>query len=521
MAISDVYLQDLLSQVIANPTAPIVWHKLRAACLSADEERLVGVVGKILSGTPPDGPAGLLRATFLSSLTEDGKYLREAAALLREITPFNMDRLITFCIYGWAQGLLRGNGRATFLSKLLLADVPGLVAEAGEYLEKQIPISLPRREISGLRKVAILSPQLSAVEHAPTLLAIHHAQMLIDNGLSVQLFATQELQPPEFRSYLGGGEHFAQQPPFDPLGWKSQSVSEFRYHVCNNNFSLMARYGDMLRFLSEYDPDLILFVGFFSPLLSTLFRQRPVVGLSVHTLPPVGPVDIWLSADRGVYDPSGYAWSLHFRPPEKWHYPYRIKLRNTESRISRRGLGLKEDGVVLVTVGDRLEDDIKGDWAASMASFLRENKKVQWLLVGDKGIVPQVLQKEELQSVRAVPHSPDERAIFCCCQIYVNPPRMGGGFSVATAMAEGLPVVAYAASDGGDKIGEAASFDDKSYFGRLARLAADPAARSLEGEVMQRLFSETLDLGQAGPSLMKACAEAMEHYNARVMGKRP
>lgn len=102
-----------------------------------------------------------------------------------------------------------------------------------------------------------------------------------------------------------------------------------------------------------------------------------------------------------------------------------------------------------------------------------------------------------------------------CTDIYVNPDRLGGGFSIAEAMAEGLPVVALSDSDGGDKLGPAAALNLEDFFVKLHILVADVVARRQMGHAMKARFSQTLDLNQSGPSLILACVLTQERYQQR------
>jgi glycosyltransferase involved in cell wall biosynthesis len=515
-------LQDRLEQVITNPSAPHAWHRLVDAWRSLEYPARQNVLAQLLTKTPMDGVAGFLRATFLASVTGDIQHLTEAARIVREITPLNADRLGAFLIYAWWKFAIFGSrDRAEFLSRLRAAELPEILSLMARHLEDQVPLRPAPRKITDIRKVAIVTPLLSTIEHAPTALAIHHAQLLVEQGLSVEIFAPQELQIPEMRQFLGGGEAFTANPPPDPDNWKQFPLSHFKYHVSNNQFSLMTRYRTILRLITNLDPDLVFFVGFFSPLLFLLFPARPVLGLSVHTVPPAGPLDVWLAADRAKTEAPDQSWAPYLPPPQAVHYSYRIRLRPEGRLFSRRELGLEENAVVLISVGDGLVADVTQEWADLMLAFLQKNRHVQWLLLGGAGKLPAPLVDRASAQIRALAHHSGVQEICRCCDIFVNPPRMGGGFSVAAAMAGGLPVVAYAGSDGGDKIAAYAVQDHETYFSRLANLVNDPALRKKEGAAMQALFHDTLDLGAAAPQLMQACELAVESYRRRATARQP
>ncbi|MBV8633244.1 MAG: glycosyltransferase [Burkholderiaceae bacterium] len=113
-------------------------------------------------------------------------------------------------------------------------------------------------------------------------------------------------------------------------------------------------------------------------------------------------------------------------------------------------------------------------------------------------------------------HRDDIRGVLRTADIYVNPPRVGGGFSVAEAMAEGLPVTALKNSDGGDKIGDAAASDMDAYFADLEALIADAALRKSRGAAMRMSFTQTLDLDNSSDSLRAACELSLTQYRLRI-----
>jgi glycosyltransferase involved in cell wall biosynthesis len=172
--------------------------------------------------------------------------------------------------------------------------------------------------------------------------------------------------------------------------------------------------------------------------------------------------------------------------------------------------------VVWITAGFRLEQEVGGPWAARMIEALNRHPGAVWLLVGGKGQMPKALQQSPPGKVRALATRPDMAAVLSVCDIYVNPPRMGGGFSVAEAMAARLPVLAFAGSDGGDKVGEWALPGIDAYMERLAALTENSALRSEMGEALCARFIERFDLEASGPSLISACELAVTRAAGRL-----
>jgi glycosyltransferase involved in cell wall biosynthesis len=198
------------------------------------------------------------------------------------------------------------------------------------------------------------------------------------------------------------------------------------------------------------------------------------------------------------------------------YHPWRVKRSRKQWPVTRAELGLGAAAVVWVTAGFRLAHEIKPEWADRMLHLMSRHPDVVWLVIGGEGKLPQALQQAAPGRVRALATRSDLSGILRICDIYVNPPRMGGGLSVAEAMAESLPVVSRAGSDGGDKAGELALPDMATYMERLAALTENPALRAETGQALRRRFDEHFDLDASGPALLAACRQAAELASARL-----
>ena len=149
------------------------------------------------------------------------------------------------------------------------------------------------------------------------------------------------------------------------------------------------------------------------------------------------------------------------------HFPFRFWPVDAGS-VSRDEIGVRPDSVLLVSVGARLELRVMEDWVRGVVAVLREHPEAEWLVVGlDRAQAAPIEALHE--RIHVLPARNDVPALIAISDIFLNPPRVGGGTTVAMAMQLGLPVVAMADSDGGDKIGSLALRNADDYL--LAALA--------------------------------------------------
>ncbi len=511
-------LRDAAARTIASPGASHCWHRLADAYRRVEDEVVKGaVVQDLLAHTPADGVAGFLRATWLASMTNDDARLADAGRIVQGIAPFDPDRLIAFLAYAWNWVLKHATDRVAFAQAVRQACVPDILHRLGQHLSRHAETRPPARKIENVRKIALITPILSAYPHAPTAAALHQTRILIEQGVQVGLFSCLDHKAPGMKHFLGGGEDISMEP-FDASQWRAHLRPGLVIRQGVDRFSVMGRWTQMLKDISAFDPDLVMSVGFYAPMVAPLYEARPVLGLNIHSVAPLDPVDVWLCAFKDEAGKTRAQWGGHLPDSVAWYHPYRVPRTppGPPGSASRRELGLPEAALVLISVGYRLETEIDGAWASRMIALLGEQPNVTWLLVGATGAMPAALAHAPAAQVRVLRARGDIPAVLQCCDIYVNPPRMGGGYSVAEAMAEGLPVVAYGGSDGGHKVGGSAVGDDAAYFARLAALIASADLRRQEGQAMRALFSSTLDLDQSAPSLLAACDLALERFRRRA-----
>lgn len=513
-------LGDAIDRVLANPTAGHCWRNLMAVMRAGTRPGTLQETVRILAASvPPRDLPGFYLASFLDMATGDSRHVAQAVACLRQIAPRDLDRQIAFLHVGWQRALLQAGDRVTFERRLREGDLPALAALIGDGARERLrdrPFPPPRTgAVRRIDKVAIVAPVLTRPQHPPTLMALNQAEVLLGQGVAVRLFSCQEACVPDADALLGTGIDI----PVEAVQlapWCRDTGGGVQIHAADPRFSVLRRYRDMLPAIDAFAPDVVLFVGLHSGLVATLHARYPVLGLGTNSVAPMVPADVWLTAHAGSDGAVARPWNGAFPESQAWHHPYRVWRKPLRGTRSRDGLGIAGGSVVLVSVGNRLEWLIHGEWAARMRTLMCDHPRLVWLLVGGEGAVPPALNGLPRERLRPLAHVPDAWEITAIADVYVHPPMMGGGFAVAEAMSFGVPAVALAESDGGDKVAARAVGGIDAYFERLEALIADADLRRSEGAAMRAHFDTVLDLGHSGPGLVNACARALERHARRT-----
>lgn len=509
-------LLDALDRSLKDPGCASRWHGLMAFWEASSDLAARQSVIDTLRDTPDcDARADVLRLTFLARATGDSRYEHAAATRVLAIEPEDEDRLAAFMAFRWLSALQELDGRQEFIAALTGGRLPEMAARLMNSAVARIPAGFQPRVPSEIRRIAVVVPYVGHQFHTPSTMAVEQCAVLAREGCQVRIFSAQELTPPDVALFRGDGREL-KLPPLNAQVWGNILPAGVGMTISDNRFSLPGRWRNLMPVLAEFDPDAVLLVGLFSPLAAALHALRPVVGISVNSVPPIAPVDVWLGADQDAKQQA--PWGDAFRPPLAVYHPWKLRRSTKQWPVTRADFGLDAGAVVWITAGFRLEHEIKGDWAKLMLQLMSRHRNVVWLLVGGEGKLPDTLKSSPPGRIRALATRDDLPGVLRCADIYVNPPRMGGGFSVAEAMAEGLPVTSLSGSDGADKVGEWALPDIDAYMKRLATLTTDPLLRKETGEALQARFSERFDLEASGPSLLAAFRQAAALAGKRLTG---
>lgn len=507
-------LLDALERSLREPQCASRWHNLLSVWhQTPDPATRQSVLDAIENLPDGDARADILRLTFLAGATGRAGFENAAAARVLMAEPPDPDRLASFMAYSWLNALQYLERRSDFVAAISAGRVPEMARCQMQTVVQLLPTNLVPRVPDSIKRIAVVLPYIGNQFHTPSMMAVAQCAVLASNGLQVRLFSAQELLPPEASLFRGDGRELSL-PPLNVKAWVNILPAGMGMTVSDKRFSLLGRWRNLMPALADFDPDVVLLVGLYSPLAAALYTIRPVVGISVNSVPPIAPLDICLSADQ--HPKHAPVWGEIFPTPQTLYYPYRIRHSNLVSPVTRAEFGLDQTAMIWITAGFRLEQEIRGEWASRMLQLLSAYPRVTWLLVGGAGKLPQDLLQAAPGRIRALPTRNDLQGIFRCSDIFVNPPRMGGGFSVAEAMAEGLPVTAFAESDGGDKVGELAVSNLGAYMERLAKLTESPALRAEMGQTLRRRFAERYDLAAAGPTLLAACRQSASLARERL-----
>lgn len=504
--------RDAFESVKLLPTSAPLWQRLCSLAGSMEDGLKAELIDHITSLVFISNDANWLRSSALAYLTRNPVWFDQQAALANAETP--PDAIMTLLGLAWYHAMARASGSPAFVQSLQGINAPRLQ----RLVAKRLPIPKVNRPVDDVSanaslRFAIYTPQVIGTAHGGTTFTLNMMSILSRLGLTCQTFAAQEASIPDANSHSGGIE-FLGQVAVETESLVLNVPGTTQIIVPNTELSLRCRYEQVLAAIHDFKPDVVIFVGFMSPLAYRLYESYPMVGLSIHALPPIAPVDVWLSADATA-DSSFWP---DLPAPQLAHYPFRFWPKGKAAPVDRAALQVPASAVVLITTGNRLDTEMPQPWLDKMVALMDAHQNVHWLQVG----MPQGWKHAGLPvhtRIHGIAQQDVLEAWLAASDIYVNPPRVGGGATVAMAMEQGLAVLTLAGSDGGDKVGTWAASSMDAYFAQLSNWVGEAATRQQVGQALHARFHERLDVSgtPAQDKLMQACQAAIASFNARTV----
>lgn len=297
-------------------------------------------------------------------------------------------------------------------------------------------------------KVIVMTPNVLGERHAPTHSALERSCMLEEQfNESVCLVSAREgvFSEGAFPYYQAvTGNHV---PAYTKMSTYRYKDKEFRFYQGKKNIDNVEGMQELVDFVENVNPYYILYIGGQSYVAELLNDFCPVLTVSTvfSSIPDCNTTFAMVGRKVTQEERNRYK-------SEIIEVPFSFELTEKEDSYSRSELGIPEDEFVFAVVGNRLNYDVKDE-------FLNEMQKVRkgfWVFIGSFDRYGQMIKKHSWLKERSVSlgRVEDVMGILECANLYVNPKRLGGGFSVIEAFHAGIPAVTIGVGDAAVAAGE-------------------------------------------------------------------
>ena len=386
-------------------------------------------------------------------------------------------------------------------------------------LENLIPDSrktnLAKTRSSG-KRIAIFCAPLIHINHAPSNRVLEISATLKKRyGYKVKIFAGGTFH----YNVNSAGAIFSTNAMKIPkedetLDFNGEAIPIWTSYMDDSQYK---KHLETLNNILNFKPDAVVVLSDCHPVQNLLKGVFPTLLIPTNCSPPVGDMDKFFSLwrqDALQKKITMGLWPEHFYQKAVFG-PQIVNISKPKYKISRKNL-IPEADLILVLVGSRLADEIRGSFATRLADFLSQRSNVFVLFIGGKDaekVMGQEL-KNHVQQIRHVNYVDNLTESLSGCDIVLNPPRQGGGTGIALAMSVGCAVVSLDGGDGATLIDpDDLCADLDEYFERLAKLTDSRGFRLTNQTRAKHQVNVSIDFERGMNALVDGIQDLLESKN--------
>lgn len=288
--------------------------------------------------------------------------------------------------------------------------------------------------VKNTNKIAVLVHTLRGDNCSASMIYRTMVNELHRNGKEVKLFVLPYAVNKSFGFLsLTEGEYWKETKEFVDRNRQLIDLGvEIEYIVAKTYKELLT---SAIKQVREYQPGCIVdATDEVCPISMLLYKDYPIFNLALR------------SCTSGTYFTKTSARIFEYN---KEVIPYKIELpvvsvmKSQEHHYSKlTHYNIPTESFVIVSVGARLSYELDQEIVDNVIQLLDRNKDMYWIVVGDGAVSRFFSGKRKHGRVKVVEYEEDIMALYELCDVFLNPDRIGGGYSIKFAMQQGVVVVA-------------------------------------------------------------------------------
>lgn len=332
-----------------------------------------------------------------------------------------------------------------------------------EILAGELPSINNKQAKSG--KIVVVTNQFINENHAPTHSTLERATALKQAGKEVTIIGTDEFNiGANFMMHnckafstpdCDEGEIF-----YNGEALKLRLISEKDFNK---------KLQDILSAIEDEQPEIVVYVGgdsFVADLIDRYYKVCKVA--TVFSAVPYGHTS-YLMIGRDVKKED----ELRLKETKIIGIPFKFELKQKKNDYTKTDLGIDANKFVGVVIGSRLDTDVTDEFLAYLDTL-----DIFTLFIGRFDSYEQRVSKYKnvYNNSKAMGQIEDVNGVVEATDLYINPKRMGGGFSVIEAMNAGVPAISINYGDVSAAAGDAFCVENyEQMIAEIRRYKSDSA----------------------------------------------
>lgn len=295
------------------------------------------------------------------------------------------------------------------------------------------------------KRIVIITEQLLSERHAPTRIIMEFCYNLQQKlGYEVRLFACPcDVNLPEDVWYRPLAKRMIEDLKYLPMEIQYKDTYIEGYQV-NMSQASRKEYKMMLDIIHAWNPLFVFQMGVINPMADFVGDFTTVASMGMTSDCPISEADILIrDGQRNEKMEREFADALEKNQVQLFlNNTIPICIEQSESHFTRKELQLPEDKFLITVVGNRLDQEIDDEFVHVMLNILQQNSKAVFVIIGEVMDAKKYFAKEYFDDkIFYLGYCEDLMGVYGVMDLYLNPKRIGGGFSSIMALMAGLPVV--------------------------------------------------------------------------------
>lgn len=316
---------------------------------------------------------------------------------------------------------------------------------------------IPLNKRNGNR-ILIVTEQILSEYHAPTRVVENFAYVLQEHlGYEVRILVLpSNMEVPTWQwldaKHSGASKEFGSQ--MMQFGYRDTKLSVMQINMSGRDAE---EYRSAFACMHEWNPLFVWGMGISNPVADLLKTFTSLAVMDMSTGCPVSEADVIVRLERRPDETESVYAAAMTEDQKQFFMDEKIPVivEKAESAIPRAELGLPEERFLIAVVGNRLEEEIDASFVEVMKAVLEEAPEAAFVFIGEAESVKEHFREAGWSNRVFYPgYQESLMEVYNSLDLYVNPRRMGGGFSGTMALIAGLPVVTLPDCDVAYNVGE-------------------------------------------------------------------
>lgn len=314
-----------------------------------------------------------------------------------------------------------------------------IMGKIQEKRKKTFPyIPLAKRQ----KKVVIVLNQLVGRQHAPTQIVLQTKEYLEAFDYEVKVYVgfmpNRNCEIMWYKQCIWN--NFMEQQGYFKCNVENGRIEGYNARIENDNFEKNLE--DTAELIYREAPEWVLEVGE-ETFLADLCREFTTVVTRgcVKTIPVTNAPIIVLASDYTMEEESRY---------QNWLKPYQQFVEVKHSIVGntvvvekekKENYGIQEDKFVILLVGNRLEQEVTEDFLKVIYTILEKNPNAVMAVIGNCEALKKRVAEAYRRRVYFLGYTEELQKTMTIGDLFLNPPRQGGGTGAMYAILQEIPVV--------------------------------------------------------------------------------